>query len=223
VAIACILTVRVPAQQPTVQSPATAGSAFPTGALAGTWDYNDDLSVNAATGRVEQAPLSATPRPRRGSGAQSTGTASAAGGGLASDDLERAAMVMFVEERRALVRDLLEVAETLTIRVTGTSVTFVDDLDRERTYPTDGKMHKYQLGAAQFEARATWDGSRLRKDIEGANNFRMSEVYFLIDDGSRMVVVIRIGDPRKPETNFGVNRVYDRIKDGSDGYDGDDG
>jgi hypothetical protein len=48
----------------------------------------------------------------------------------------------------------------------------------------------------------------------------MSEIYFLIDDGSRMVVVIRIGDPRKPETNFGVNRVYDRTKTGNDRHDG---
>jgi hypothetical protein len=39
----------------------------------------------------------------------------------------------------------------------------------------------------------------------------MSETYFLSEDGQRLFVIIRIGDPRRPETMAGVNRVYDRI------------
>ena len=39
----------------------------------------------------------------------------------------------------------------------------------------------------------------------------MSETYVLCEDGKRLFVIIRIGDPRRPETMAGVNRVYDRI------------
>ena len=87
----------------------------------------------------------------------------------------------------------------------------VDDLRRARTFTADGKARKYQLAAARFEARSGWDGKYFRKDIEGPNNFRMTETYFLSEDGQRLFVIIRIGDPRRPETMAGVNRVYDRI------------
>ena len=46
---------------------------------------------------------------------------------------------LVLAEARTLVRDLFEVNEKLTITVTADSVTFTDDLKRERTYPTDGK------------------------------------------------------------------------------------
>jgi hypothetical protein len=182
------------------------------------WDYNDALSVDAATGRPEQAPLSATQRPRRataataggGSTAAASGPAAGSGGGSVND-FERTAMLAYIAERRALVRDLLEVPEMLRIRVTSDSVVFTDDLLRERTYFINSKMQKYQIGAARFEARAYWDGAQLRKDIEAADNFKMTERYLLSEDGKRLHVVIRIGDPKRPETNIGVNRIYDKV------------
>ena len=120
-----------------------------------------------------------------------------------------------VAERRVLVRDLLEVPERLTIRASASEVTFIDDLKRERTFTADGKMQKYQIGAAKFDARAVWHETYFRKDIEGPNDFKMSETYFLGEDGNRMYVIVRIGDPKKPETLAGINRVYDRIDDSS--------
>ena len=99
----------------------------------------------------------------------------------------------------------------LRIRVTTDSVVFTDDLLRERTYPVNAKMQKYQIGAARFEARAYWEGAQLRKDIEAASSFKMSELYLLSEDGKRLHVVIRIGDPKRPETIVGVNRVYDKV------------
>ena len=176
--------------------------------LAGVWDYNNRVSVDAATGRPEQAPASATQQPP-GTGGFSGSRAGASGG--TTEDFDRAVLAMMVAERRAIVRDLLEVAEKLTIRVTAGAVTVKDDLGRERTYPTDGKTRKYQLGAAQFEARATWDGVKFRKEIEAANDFKMTEEYFASADDTHLFLIIRLGDPRKPEAQAGLNRVYDRV------------
>ena len=114
-------------------------------------------------------------------------------------------------ERRTYVRDLLEVPEVLKIRASAAEVIITDDLARERTYVADGKLQKYQLGAARFEARSSWTPTYFRKEIEGTNGFRMSETYFISEDGRRLFVIIRIGDPKKPETMSGVNRVYDRV------------
>jgi len=114
-------------------------------------------------------------------------------------------------ERRTYVRDLLEVPEILRIRAATGEVVMSDDLGRERTYVADGKLQKYQLAAARFEARSTWTDTYFRKEIEGANGFKMSETYFVSEDGRRLFVIIRIGDPKKPETLAGINRVFDRV------------
>jgi hypothetical protein len=200
-------------------------------ALSGVWDYNAELSVDAATGRPEQAPRSAAARPAAPGGAGGTTAGRAGGvsprpptdpaggggggggsrGGDGFDDARRAMAAVIAAERRTLLRDLLEIPETLTIRATTSGVTFIDDLKRERTYETDGKPRKYQISAARFEAKGIWQGAYFRKDIEGPNNFKMTETYFLSEDKRRLFVIIRIGDPKKPETMAGVNRVYDRI------------
>ena len=58
------------------------------------------------------------------------------------------------------------------------------------------------------------DGSHLRKEIEGAYGFRMTETYFLSADGSRMFVVVRVGLQKKDSPIVGFDRVYDRIEGG---------
>ncbi len=130
--------------------------------FVGFWDYNAQDSVNAATGRPEQNPRSATQRapgataPRSGGGGGSS-----AGGGqppvsstmppprMPVDPMDPNSRgrnpnsfgpsPLVLAEARTLVRDLFEVNEKLSIAITADSVTFTDDLKRERSYPTDGK------------------------------------------------------------------------------------
>lgn len=211
-----------------------------TAAFAGVWDYNALESVNAATGRPEQTPQNAARRnpaagqpPAAGGSGGGGGTAGGGGtgggggggrgggggggttpgsfgvGGIGGGGA-RSGRQMAIVETRELVRDLLEVPELLTLKVTPESVIITDDLDRERAYPTDYKKRKYQLGAAQFDARARWDGAVFKKEIEAARGFKMFETYFLSDDGNRLFVIIRIGEQTKTAAVVGVNRVYDR-------------
>jgi hypothetical protein len=48
--------------------------------------------------------------------------------------------------------------------------------------------------------------------MAGANSLKVVQTLFLSEDGSRLFVIIRVGDPVKGERPVGVNRVYDRIK-----------
>jgi len=227
------------AATPSAPSPDIATN-IPIEKFAGGWDYNPVESINAATGRPEQGGRSATARagarggavargggsgggtggaaPRAGNAGGSTPAAGGAGGyggyggGFYGGDFGPTPDM--IAQSRALSRDLLEVPEALTIKVSSDTVVITDDLKRERTYFTDGRKQKYQIGAASFEARTYWDGSHLRKEIEGAYGFRMTETYFLSADGSRMFVVVRVGQQKKDAPLVGFDRVYDRIEGG---------
>jgi hypothetical protein len=233
-------------QQPSGGTPPrTMASAAPQPSvlegLSGMWDYNAELSVDAATGRPEQAPRSAAARqvaapggapavrapatggggstPTNPAGTNAGGTTAGSAGGNSGgvstfDEARRAMAILLAAERRTLLRDLLEVPEKLTIRAAAEMVSITDDLKRERVFATDGKRRKYHLSAATFEATGGWQDSAFRKEILGPNNFKMSETYVLSEDKQRLFVIIRIGDPRRPETMAGVNRVYDRISPG---------
>ena len=262
------------AQQPPPQSPGATpvpsdkapGPEF----FTGTWDYNADYSLNAATGRPEQNPRAANTRrppgstgagsggsrPPGSSGSGGTGTSGTGGTGSGGSgggyggggtggfgggaggygggtggygggccgggggDGGMSPFTLSMSEVRDLYRDLLEVPEILKIKVAEGTITVTDDLDRERAYPTTGKKQKYQLGAASYEAKVHWEGNQLFREIEGTRGFKIHETYFLSEDGKRLFVIIRVGDPpsekekEKGAQIVGVNRVYDRVTNG---------
>ncbi len=264
-AVALSLVVSVPAAQS--QGPVTPAAASTAPAetprfdqFEGTWNYNADESVNAYTGRPEQAPTRPGTNARSGSGSSGSGssgrqpqpgapgtggnpggypgpTGTGSGGqnpptvggaipGMMSGIPNSNAPAGIDQSvyrggwaavwARSAQRDLLEVPWSLTIDVTPESVTFVDDLERSRTYLTNAKKKKFQLGAAVYNAKTYWDGARLKKDIDAAGSFKMTETYFLSEDASRLFVIIRLGDPKQASAKnaplAGVNRVYDRAQ-----------
>lgn len=268
-AVALSLVAGLPAVQspPPAAAPATSATDSPRPAqFEGTWTYNADESVNAYTGRPEQAPTRAGANARPGSGSSGSGGAgtqpqpgapgvggnpggsgnpggypgpAGTGSGTQNPPTLGGALPGMMGGipnsnapagidpgmyrggwaaawARSAARDLLEVPWSLTIDVTPESVTFVDDLERSRTYLTDGRKKKFQLGAALFNAKTYWDGARLRKDIDAAGSFKMTETYFLSEDASRLFVIIRLGDPKQANSKnaplAGVNRVYDRAQ-----------
>jgi hypothetical protein len=243
-----------PAAPPQGVTPVASANAPGPEFFSGVWDYNSDFSVNAATGRPEQAPRAAgtrrpsgptgsgAARPPAGGGSGGAGAGGAGGGGAGGGgfgggvggggfgggnpggyggggggypggDGGFSPYGLSALLQQDLRRDLLEVPEVLTIKVTSDAVSFTDDLDRQRSYPTTGKKQKYQLGAAQYDAKTHWEGNQLLKEIEGARGFRMSETYFLSEDGKRLFVIIRVGEASKDKNApiVGFNRVYDRV------------
>lgn len=207
------------ATQPT---PTPTGKAHPPEDFAGRWKYNADESINAATGRPETARAVNDRRGVRGGGAGRGGPGgpsmggggyrgggpSAGGGYGAGTDI---GMAIYLEQRDTQ-RDLMEIAPELQLAVTPSSVTIKDDLNRELTFSTDGKKQKHQLGAAIFDAKTTWTAGQLKNNIEGPDGLKITATYFLSEDGDRLFLILRIGEPAKDEPPVGVNRVYDRVK-----------
>jgi hypothetical protein len=207
-----------PATDTTPSSAPGAPAASVPALFTGLWDYNDTESINAGTGRREQTPQSATarsaannaPRPPRGASGPAGGSSGFenTGGVYRAQPSVTANLIRNAEN---FVRDLLEVPETLDISATTDAVTFVDDLARGRTYPTDGKGRGYRLSATKFDAKVTWEGGQLKREVEGGGGFKIFETYFLSDDGDRMFVIIRVKAPMRPGFVAGFNRVYDRV------------
>lgn len=117
---------------------------------------------------------------------------------------------LFIQQRDTQ-RDLMEIAPRLHLSVTPEAVTITDDLDRVLVFPVDGRKRKYQLGAAIFQCRTVWEGGQLKMDIEGPDGLKITETWFLAEDGSRLFLIIRIGEPGRDGRPVGVNRVYNRV------------
>jgi hypothetical protein len=210
------------------------GAVLDKSAFAGTWDYNADDSINIQTGRPEQRPRSATqrggavpgvltPAPRSGgrggpgagsgsSGAGEPGGGGGQGGGSGFGGPNLGPTPAMVRESRDMARDLLEVAERLTIAVGADTVTITDDLERRRTYTTSASKERHQIAASRFDVWTEWQGAQLRQRIEGAFDFKMTQTYFLSPDGRRLFMIVRVGEPRRGAAQVGFNRVYDRVE-----------
>ena len=227
-------------QTPSSSGPAAtvvvpAASPRPKEDLTGSWKYNPDQSVNVATGRLETARAAnerrgaAAGAPRGGGGpgagpgpvvssgmpGRSPGGPGDPGGGGGmgfGSGMPPSAALNIYQQSRDTLRDLMEIAPGLSFEVTDTTVTLTDDLERTLMFPTDGRKQKYLLGAAIFDAKAYWEGSKFKLDIAGPNSLKLNQTLFLSEDGSRLFLIIRVGEPVKGEWPTGVNRVYDRVK-----------
>ena len=200
-------------------TPVTVVSSRPLAEFAGAWTYNEELSVNAATGRPESARavnerrgMNTGPSGISGGGGagnrRGSGGAARGGGGAPGGPLD-GAFGMFIAQRDTR-RDLLEIAPRLRLDVNDRAVTVTDDLDRVLVFPVDASKQKYQHGAATFEARTSWDAGQLKNDIDGPEGLKMSQTWFLSEDGAKLFLIIRVGDTAPGARPVGVNRVYDR-------------
>ena len=228
-ALSAVVAQQGAATAPAPASPSPFGSARPHTDFAGTWRYNADESINATTRRPETARAANDRRgisrgpgggpgggagrdpgggPGGGGGRGGGGRGGAGGGGGVPQD---GLYALYIEQRDTR-RDLMEIAPELRLAVTPAAVTVTDDLDRALTFPVDGKKQKYQLGAAIFEAKTSWDAGQLKTNIDGPDGLKMTQTWFLNEDASRLFLIIRIGEPVKDVPPVGVNRVYDRAK-----------
>jgi hypothetical protein len=212
-AVVGMVLVAAPVEAQTGATKAAVSTAAASVAMTGLWKYNENESVDASTGRRETAHAA---NDRVGVGSVSGGAApsGAIGPEAMYAEFIDEAMYMRIAEQRATLRDLLEIPQWLRIDVTAAAVSISDDLERQLVFPLDGKRRKYQLGAAIFDGKASWNRGQLRIEIEGRTGPSMMETWFLNETGSKLFQVIRVEAPpgdrdRRPA---GINRVYDRAK-----------
>jgi hypothetical protein len=110
---------------------------------------------------------------------------------------------------RSAMRDLLEVAESLSFRVSSDSVTITDDLQRALTFATSGNKEKRQLAATEFNVRTRFTGGALTQQMT-VDALMLTEVYLPSEDGREMLVSISVDKPDFQPPLKTIMRVYTR-------------
>jgi hypothetical protein len=110
---------------------------------------------------------------------------------------------------RSAMRDLLEVAESLSFRVSPDSVTITDDLQRALTFATSGNKEKRQLAATEFSVRTKFTGGALTQQMM-VDELTLTEVYLPSEDGREMLVSISVDKPDFQPPLKTIMRVYTR-------------
>jgi hypothetical protein len=115
---------------------------------------------------------------------------------------------------KSAMRDLLEVAESLSFRVASDSVTITDDLRRALTFATTGNKEKRQLAATEFNVRTKFTGNALTQQMT-VDELVMTEIYLPSEDGREMLVSISVEKPDFQPPLKTIMRVYTRTDVGS--------
>ena len=115
---------------------------------------------------------------------------------------------------KSAMRDLLEVAESLSFRVSSDSVTITDDLQRVLTFATSGSKEKRQLAATEFNVRTKFTGNALTQQMT-VDELVMTEIYLPSEDGREMLVSISVEKPDFQPPLKTIMRVYTRTDDES--------
>jgi hypothetical protein len=109
---------------------------------------------------------------------------------------------------QALVRELLEPGDHLTVAPTGNSaVTIVDGRGNACVYQTSGRPEWQQLDAGPCETRTVWRGRALRQEIRIAAKIYVVRWYRSIPESDRLIetVVLKAAGSR----DRSLIRIYD--------------
>lgn len=177
-------------------------------ALTGTWRLDRDLS-DAAAGLVPPFEGGRPDGRRPGSGGMRGRGPRTPGGGMPGGRPRASEEEM--ARRRALVREIMQPPERLTIVVGPGEVTFTDERGRSWRLATDGRKEKHQLDNGTVTTRTRREGDALVRTIEAGDGFEITETYVLVPgDVRRLQVTVEVGGGPMGRTRT-VTRVYDAV------------
>jgi uncharacterized protein YnzC (UPF0291/DUF896 family) len=169
--------------------------------LSGTWTLNQELSPGFA------APAG---RGRRGGGGPSFAIAGIAGqrpGSLPRGGDANGPADLTPEEMAGMqaMRQLQQIAPTITIKATAESVTFVDPRG-EQTYAINDKNSTIDVAGSKITAKNKWDKATLRQEFSNSKSklIRTWEV----DDSNRLVLKGKLESMTMMSTE--VKAVFER-------------
>ena len=106
------------------------------------------------------------------------------GGGQMSDE-QKAEM----QRRRALMRELLQPSDRMTVTVENDVVTFTESDGRVRKFKTDGKKEKHQFDNGTVETKTKWDNDGLVIETDLQNGMKLTQTYTVAPGEKRQLVL----------------------------------
>jgi len=168
--------------------------------LSGTWTINRELSPGF------RGPGARPGGPGRGGAMASRYSVASAvpmqgrrGGGGGDSPTSASEMTPGDLAAMAAMRQLLQLADEVTIAATADKVTFVDARG-ERAYAIDGKNAKIMVGAAEVSTKSKWDKAALKQEFStistnAAASSKLSQTWEVNADG-RLVLTAKIESMR---------------------------
>ncbi len=142
-------------------------------------------------------------RPQGGRGGQ--GGMPGRGGGRRGGSEKMQAM-------RETMKEAMQAAQTLEISLSETELRIVDGSDNVRIYYLDGEKHKRQTpGGVDLETVAQKRGDQIIIE-EKAESSKFTRTFALAQDGSVMVVTVRLENDRFKQPVV-IRSVYDPLRD----------
>jgi hypothetical protein len=145
--------------------------------LEGTWNLN--VAASSATGDLGPTPRS---QPTGGFGGGRRGGGGRGGGGTRGGTQNQNQNV------RALIGDLTNAPQTLTIALSSTAVTMTSGTGRSDTYMTDGKQETHSLVNGSIKTTTKQDGAIVTQHIDAGNNLKYLRMYYV--SGDQLIVTI---------------------------------
>ncbi len=164
--------------------------------LSGSWKLNKDESTRPK--KREDDDSGGGRRPGGGRGGYG-------GGGMhrgMSDD-----------ERKEM-QELMRPSETLEFTQDGAAIVLTDDLDRHRTFYTDGRKVKKSKDADNQEFDASWQEYRLVADFKGPDGNKIERTFEVLDGNQQLRETIQFTVGRSQREVY-LRYVYDVKKGGT--------
>lgn len=215
-ALSALCVSAVAAQQPSTPQTGpvvTPTPKLPMTALAGTWTFDEKgTSEDQRNWRRPVAADAAVTRPGStpSSGGSSTyGTGSPGPGVPLGYGGPRSASGLFDNDVRRAMRDLLELAQQVTIDVGNDTVTLGDDLQRSTTFATDGRREKHRSGATEYESKTSWNAdNQLVQELSRGKDLKVQLIWLPANEGKAMFVWIKVEKPAFTPPIKDIKRVY---------------
>jgi hypothetical protein len=116
------------------------------------------------------------------------------------------------DDERKEMQELMRPSETLDFTQDGAAIVMTDDLDRHRTFYTDGRKVKRSKDADNQEFDATWQEYRLVSDFKGPDGNRIGRTFEVLDGNQQLRETIHFTTGRSQREVY-LRYVYD-LKNG---------
>ena len=117
------------------------------------------------------------------------------------------------DNERKEMQELMRPSETLEFSEDGAAVVMTDDLDRHRTFYTDGRKVKKSKDADNQEFDASWQEYRLVADFKGPDGNKIERTFEVLNGNQQLRETIHFTTGRSQREVY-LRYVYD-LKSGS--------
>jgi len=177
----------------------TAPNVERTRNLTGSWKLNKDESTQ--------------PRDRDRSGRGGGGRSGGGYPGGGRGGMHRGGMS---DDERKGMQELMRPSETLDFKQDGAAIVMADDLERHRTFYTDGRKVKKSKDENNQEFDATWQEYRMTADFKGPDGNKIERSFEVLEGNQQLRETVHFTVGRNQREVY-LRYVYDLKSGGNSG------